>query len=73
MPAGPRLPESLIHTPPPYQPRNQLELVASDIAREVCRTMPMMQRLGAQDYEIQARLRSYIQRMLAEFATDKKD
>jgi hypothetical protein len=58
-------------TPPPYQPKDKVEVLASDIAREVCRTMPMMQRQGADDQEIQARLRNYIQQQLTHFAAEK--
>lgn len=66
------LSEVLKRTPPPYQPRDQVELLATEITREVCRTIPMMQRLGVQDEEIQQRLRRYVQQQLIRFAAVKK-
>lgn len=72
MPLPSSLSEALKRTPPTYQPRDQVELLAAEITREVCRTIPMMQRLGIQDEEMHERLRRYVQQQLIRFAAARK-
>jgi hypothetical protein len=62
-------PISSVDRSAPSRGESRAEQLAADIVREICRTMPMLQRMGKQDQEIQTCLRKDVLQQLAAFGT----